>query len=165
MESSVAAPRATPRTACPDCGAPLRPIWLIDHSNEPDRELEYTSSDAWQRWIFGRYPVAGTVRGRVCACGGRIMFFAEPRGEAGGRVVEAFPTRREPRAGSGVTDLVLLLAFGLLALVACLDLSSGAEAVAQRAWFILAIGCAGLIVTGSQILPLWRSLLAPTGRP
>jgi hypothetical protein len=62
---------------------PLRPIRLIDHSTGPHHELQYAAPDDWWRWIFGRYPVAGTVHGRVCARCGRIVVFGERLGKPG----------------------------------------------------------------------------------
>jgi hypothetical protein len=68
-----------PRATCPECYSLLQPIKLVDHSNEPDRELEYAAGDAQRRWFLGQFPIAGKVRARMCPSCGRIVLPAEPR--------------------------------------------------------------------------------------
>jgi len=41
------------RTTCPDCESHLQAIKLIDHSVEPDHELEYAAGDAQRGWFLG----------------------------------------------------------------------------------------------------------------
>lgn len=54
-------------------------IKLIDHSFEPDHELEYAAGNAQRGWFFARFPAAGKVRARMCPSCGRIVLYAEPR--------------------------------------------------------------------------------------
>jgi hypothetical protein len=77
MKGSIQSPTA-PRVTCPDCDSALQPIKLIDHSIEPDRELEYATGDAQPGWFLGRFRVAGKVRARMCPSCGRIVLHAEP---------------------------------------------------------------------------------------
>jgi hypothetical protein len=56
----------------------LRRIKLIDHSIEPDRELEYAAGDAKPGGFLGRLRVAGKVQARMCLACGRIVLHADP---------------------------------------------------------------------------------------
>ncbi len=67
-----------PRTSCPDCETPLQNIKLIDHSIEPDRELEYAAGDAHRGFFLRRFRVAGRVRAQLCPACGRIVLHGEP---------------------------------------------------------------------------------------
>ncbi len=63
--------------ACPDCGAAMQPIRLIDHTRSTiDEELSYTAADARQGW-YGGFPVAGRVSASMCCDCGRIVLFGE----------------------------------------------------------------------------------------
>ena len=78
MRSTDKPKQVAPRTTCPDCETPLQEIKLIDHSVEPDRPLEYAAGDAHRGFFLGRFPVAGTVRARMCPACGRIVLHGEP---------------------------------------------------------------------------------------
>jgi hypothetical protein len=57
----------------------MQEIKLIDHSVEPDRQLEYAAGDAHVGFFLGRFTVAGTVRARMCPACGRIVLHGEPK--------------------------------------------------------------------------------------
>lgn len=69
-----------PRTNCPDCQREMRPIKLIDSTQENPKhqQLTYAAGDAEQSWFLGKYKVAGKVEARMCPDCGRIILHAVP---------------------------------------------------------------------------------------
>lgn len=65
---------------CPDCGAPLRRIKLIDRTGESHVHdlLSYAAADAELGWFICRFEEAGRVGARMCTSCGRILLYAEP---------------------------------------------------------------------------------------
>jgi predicted RNA-binding Zn-ribbon protein involved in translation (DUF1610 family) len=70
------------RHPCPDCGAPLGKIRVIDGSSGDaggtDNELCYTAEQADRGWFRSAIPASGQINAFACPDCGRVLLFAGP---------------------------------------------------------------------------------------
>ena len=74
------------RTNCPDCEVELRPIKLLDATNQGmgsegvgHVEQAYAAENAQASWYTQTVPKSGTVKAKICPECGRIILFGSSR--------------------------------------------------------------------------------------
>ncbi len=79
-------PMSNQRTNCPDCEAELRPIKLLDATNQGMSsegtghvEQAYAVENARASWFTQSVPKTGTVKAKICPGCGRIILFGSSR--------------------------------------------------------------------------------------
>jgi hypothetical protein len=63
---------------CPDCGAAMHEIRVIDKGPRRHYDLEYTTCEAKRSYWLKCFPVKGAVRAVMCQDCHRIILFGEP---------------------------------------------------------------------------------------
>ena len=74
---------SAPKRRCPDCGAAMHGIRLIDKSHGgAHTDLEYTLPESRRSFWLGTYPVEGKVLAFMCDQCARIALFGAAREQA-----------------------------------------------------------------------------------
>ena len=63
--------------ACPDCGAAVEEIRLLDRTYGGEVDIQYTRPDSKRGFFRPFYPVAGTLRGYRCVNWSRVLLYGE----------------------------------------------------------------------------------------
>lgn len=68
---------------CPDCGAPLHAIRLIETVGYATQhyDLRYAALDARKSAWTGKFPIEGRIRGLLCDACGRVALYAVPESQ------------------------------------------------------------------------------------